>query len=175
MLKVESELECLVSKKLDAHMRWAIISHKKIDDLEREKKWKEEELRRKYKVLFYSHNGSKYDNQFVFKSKRFQFQSVINANGIISLVLKGGLVEFRDTMRMTGPASSLASLCESFKLDKRYSKTSFPHKFASKEHLEYVGEVPPANQWPDKKIPEEFQQPQAVFNFKEVSISISEA
>ena len=72
-------------------------------------------------------------------------------------------------MRLTSP-NSLANLCRDFKLPKEYSKTEFPHKFASKENLNYIGAVPSSEYWKGEKIPEEWEE-EKYFDFKEVSIN----
>lgn len=82
------------------------------------------------------------------------------------MVLKGGYIEFRDMMRLTGPAK-LATLCKDFKLPPMFSKSEFPQKVASREHLNDVGEVPADEYWPSGVSPEEHIG--KLFDFKEVN------
>ena len=83
--------------------------------------------------------------------------------------MKGGNIEFPDTARLFGGNSSLADLGKSFKLHPEYSKTEFPHKFASHEHLNYIGSPPDAEYWPSGKIPDELIC--QVFDFRDKSIN----
>ena len=136
--------------------------------LDKKIKIKRSKLTNNHKAIFYAHNGSKFDNQFIFKSKRLQFDEVIDSFGLIQVVLKGGYIEFRDSMRITG-LTSLDSLCKNFNLPVEFSKTEFPHEFACAENLNYIGETPEAKFWPSKQIPEEHKD--KLFNFKETSIS----
>ena len=137
------------------------------EQLEKIEKRKRTELTNIYKIIFYAHNSANFDNQFLFKSKNLLFERLIDSHGLIVLTMKGGCIEFRDTMRMTGLASR-AQLCQDFKLPKEYSKTEFPHLFASIERLNYIAGVPDAKNWPSKTLSEEHVVKE--FDFKEVSI-----
>ena len=143
-------------------------SEEKKKILEKAKKHKRDILVKKYKAIIYGFNSAKYDVPILFKSKRLRFQHMIDSYGILSLTLEGGYIEFRDAMRMTGIAS-FAGLCKDFKLPKEFSKTQFPHIFASPDTLNYVGSVPEEKYWTEQKIPEEFKD-EKEFDFKEVSI-----
>jgi len=120
------------------------------------------------RAVFYAHNGANYDIQFIWKSRNIPFKSVIEHHGIISLEAFGGLVHFLDTMKITGPAS-LKSLCLNYLVPLRYGKTEFPHRFATPERLHYIGKVPSSEYWGSDGIPEEWQDPSLVFDFKAVS------
>jgi hypothetical protein len=126
------------------------------------------DLVNKYKLICYAHNGSNYDHQFVLKSSRFHFESLINQGGLMSITVFKNIIQFRDTMKMTG-ARSLDALCKDFKLDKKYSKTSFPHEFSSVENLNYVGKVPDSKYWINEIIPDEYKNLD-VFDFKKISL-----
>ena len=110
-------------------------------------------------TIVYFHFGSKYDGQFVLKSKRLEFEHIIERFGLMSIVLKGGFVEIRDSMRLTG-AVSLDKLSKGYGLSEDNSKKVFPHDFMCRETLDYVGAPPPDKYWPLKngkrKIPKEF-------------------
>ena len=94
----------------------------------------------------YFHFGSKYDGQFVFKSKRLEFERIIERFGLMSIVLKGGFVEIRDSMRLTG-AVSLEKLGKGYGLPDVDLKKKFPHDFICRETLNYIGAPPPAKYW----------------------------
>ena len=79
------------------------------------------------KVKIFAFHGSTYDYQPLWKSKRLQFESMIERFGFILLTLKGGYIEFLDSSRFVGQTGTLAKLCEDFKLPKKYSRTDFPH------------------------------------------------
>ena len=140
------------------------------DRLKKATNRKRKELTNRYKAIFYGFFSASYDNQYIFKSKRLRFQSIIDNHGILQLYLEGGYIEFRDAVRMTG-ISSLDALCHDYKLPPEFSKTRFPHPFASSENLNYIGIVPEAKYWGDtteeQKIPEEHIG--KIFNFKEIS------
>lgn len=117
------------------------------------------------KCIFYAHNASGFDNHFLFKHAKMRFSKLIDAHGLLQMIEYGGLIEFRDTIRMM--PSSLDSLCKSFGLDEANRKKEFPHDFASKDTLYYVGEVPAAHYWPKGVIPSEhLDKP---FDFRAVS------
>ncbi|MGQ4876626.1 MAG: DNA polymerase, partial [Promethearchaeia archaeon] len=142
-----------------------IISNiKKMKMIEMKKK----ELINNNKIIFIAHNGGKFDLEFLFKNKKLKFHEIILNNGIISLSAFGGLVEFRDSMKMTGPRS-LNQLCKDFNLPAEFSKGDFPHKFIKKDNLNYIGPVPAAEYWPKKEIPEEYLNIQE-YNIKEECI-----
>ena len=122
----------------------------------------------KYKLVCYAHNGSNYDHQFIMKSDRFKFNSVINQGGLMSINLFKNIIQFKDTMKMTGPRS-LDALCKDFKLDPKYSKTSFPHEFSSRDNLYYIGDVPEAKYWNKGVIPDEYKNMDK-FDFQEISL-----
>ena len=79
------------------------------------------------KVKIFAFHGSTYDYQPIWKSKRLQFESMIERFGFILITLKGGYIEFLDSSRFVGQTGTLAKLCEDFKLPKKYSRTDFPH------------------------------------------------
>eukprot|EP00033_Pygsuia_biforma_P000450 GCRY01000534.1.p1 GENE.GCRY01000534.1~~GCRY01000534.1.p1 ORF type:complete len:1471 (-),score=118.29 GCRY01000534.1:1187-5599(-) len=135
----------------------------KVDEKNIEKLWLvfkakfTKEFKREHGIIFYAHNGGNFDTQFVIKNSRFEFDKsgfTMSNGSIISLALIGGFIEFRDTMKITGP-TSLAKLCKDYKLDKKYTKTYFPHEFVKRKTLNYVGEVPEKSYWP-KGAHEEF-------------------
>jgi len=167
VFEINDRLVREVTRKLDSWMQWCQRENL-LDDIDSRKKARINNLIMENRVIFIAHNGGRFDNQFVFKSKRFQFEKVIDLNGIISLRLLDGLVEFRDSIRMTGP-QGLDELCESYRLPAEWRKTSFPHAFANEKTLDYIGEVPDASYWPNGKIPEEhIGKP---FDFKATSLS----
>ena len=47
---------------------------------------KRKELTNRYKAIFYGFFSAPYDNQYIFKSKRLRFQSIIDNHGIIQLL-----------------------------------------------------------------------------------------
>ena len=116
-------------------------------------------LTKAIRTIVYFHFGSKYDAQFVFKSKRLEFEHIIERFGLLSVVLKGGFVEIRDSMQLTG-AVSLDKLSKGYCLSKDNSKKVFPHDFMCRETLHYIGTPPPYKYWPLKNgkrnIPKEF-------------------
>ena len=77
----------------------------------------------------------------------------------MSIVLKGGFVEIRDSMRLTR-AVSLDKLSKGYELSEDNSKKVFPHDFMCRETLNYVGAPPPDKYWHlnngKRKIPKEF-------------------
>ena len=83
-----------------------------------------------------------FDCQIIWKSKILEFEMIINSFGILYLSLKGGYVEFKDVARFTGSGRTLDSICKSFKLHPKYSKSSFPHYFMNKDRIHYVGSTP---------------------------------
>jgi hypothetical protein len=107
-----------------------------------------------HKCVFYSFNGAKFDNQFIFKSKNLIFNKYIDSYGVMYMTLEGDYIEFKDVIRMTGQ-TSLEKLCKDFKLDEEFMKTHFPHKFASEKNLDYVGDVPTEEYWEEGTIPDE--------------------
>ena len=128
---------------------------KELDELlEKMTKMKRSKLTKNLRIILYAHFGSKFDNQFIFKSKRLQFEFIIDSFGLIQMVLKGGYIEFRDTARITG-LTSLAKLCKDFKLPQKFSKTNFPHEFVNKNTLNSIGTCPEEKYWKDGKIPED--------------------
>ena len=72
----------------------------------------------------YAHNGDNYDNHWILKSERFSFKSLINQGGLMTLNIMDDVIQFRDTMKMTGPRS-LNKLCEDFKLPMQFRKTEY--------------------------------------------------
>jgi len=122
----------------------------------------------RHRIIFYAHNGAGYDSHFVYKSKILRFKSVVMANGIMQIESENGLLVFRDTMKLTGP-TTLAKLCDAFKLPNKYKKTEFPHAFASKANIYYKGKIPEANYWPSNKIPESFSK-DLPWDFQKVSL-----
>ena len=158
-----------VQRKVDRKMEYWISMFDKHDQktFEYMVKRKRTEIVNTYKCIFYAHCGANYDNQFIFKSERLQFEHIIDSFGILSISLKGGCVEFRDTAKMIG-MTKLDNLCKSFKLPVMFSKTEFPHDFMSKDKINYIGKVPSSLFWPSKKIPEEHIG--KTFDGKKVSI-----
>lgn len=109
---------------------------------------------KKMGLTFYAHNSAGFDSHFLWKHPRLRWERIIDAAGAaIEMVLEGGLIRFRDTMRMI--TGSLDSNCKCYKLPEDYSKTSFPHEFASAKTLHYLGDVPEARMWPEAKINQE--------------------
>ena len=103
---------------------------------------KHHQLTLAHKKIVYFHFGSKYDGHFVFKSHRLKFDKrIIERFGLLSILLEGGYVEFRDSMRLTG-ATGLAKLCEGFDVNKEHAKKQFPHDFMTVETLYYIGKTP---------------------------------
>ena len=136
--------------------------------LERHIQTKRSRLIANYKVLIYAFCGASYDGQFLFKSSKLKFYSVVNSSGLIKISFEGGYVELLDSARITGPGISLAKLCKDFDLPKEFSKTEFPHDFMTKERLNYIGPPPEAKYWTSGKIPEEHLG--KTFDLKAVSI-----
>ena len=130
-------------------------------------KRKRTELINHHKIIIDSFNGSNYENQFIFKSKRLNFESVLDSFGLIQLTLKEKYIEFRDSMRMTGVAK-LTKLCSDYKLPEKFSKTEYPHKFASRANMYYVGKVPEGKYWESGEIPEEWKGEEKEFNNQKV-------
>jgi hypothetical protein len=132
-------------------------NYKEILDNARERKYNK--LTKALRTLVYFHFGSKYDGQFVFKSKRLEFDRIIERFGLMSIVLKGEFVEIRDSMRLTG-AVSLEKLGKGYGLSDEDLKKNFPHDFICRETLYYIGAPPPAKYWALKngkrEIPKEF-------------------
>ena len=141
----------------------------KLERLQSARNSQENRLKRRFKVIFYAHNGGKYDSHFMLKNKDLLFgRKIIDSGGLISLPLKDDVLEFRDSMRITGRVGcALDKLCKSFGLPKEYSKTDFPHLFMSSDTIDYVGKVPPAIYWKGNKIPEQYQDKE--FNVPETS------
>jgi len=163
---IEAEARKRVDKRLRAFISWwrkAKPDEQLSDSIIKNKtnRIKEEE-----KVVFLSYNGSKYDNHFVYKSKGLKFSRIIDANGLISLTLESGLIQFKDVARMSGPGR-LSAHCQSYDVPPAWSKTSFPHGFSSKETLNYVGPCPEQKHW-EEPIPTEYADKE--FDFKKVSI-----
>jgi hypothetical protein len=77
----------------------------------------------------------------------------------MSIVLKGGFVEIRDSMRLTG-AVSLEKLGKVYGLSEENLKKVCHHDLICRETLYYIGAPPPDKYWPLKngkrKIPKEF-------------------
>ena len=90
----------------------------------------------------YAFCGHKFDCQIVWKSKKLLFEKLLENNGLIHLALEGGEVEFKDVSNITGSDGGLAGLAESFNVPEYYRKTVFPHRFATLNHIKYVGEFP---------------------------------
>ena len=91
------------------------------------------------KIRIFSFHGATYDIQPIWKSKRLQFENVIERFGLILVALKGGYIEFLDSSRFIGQAATLVKLCEDVKLPEKQSKTDFPHKFVNENTLNYPG------------------------------------
>ena len=72
--------------------------------------------------------------------------------------MEEGYVEFKDVAKITGFSKGLAYIAESFNVIEEYRKTTFPHKFATLDHLNYVGDVPSTEYWEGNagRIPDEF-------------------
>jgi len=87
------------------------------------------EQRKKLMHRFIGFNNSRYDNFLVLMSKRAHVTSLLKNNGILSLKL-WEYIEFVDQYRHT--RGSLANLCKSYKVGKKWSKTVFPHELANK-------------------------------------------
>jgi hypothetical protein len=86
-----------------------------------------------------------------------KFDIFIDSYGIIHLVLEGGyIVEFRDTMRMTG-VISLDKFGKDFKVPKEYSKPDFPIFFMTPETLYYKGNIPESKYCKRNEIPDDWK------------------
>ena len=107
-------------------------NYKEILDNARERKYNK--LTKALRTIVYFHFGSKYDGQFVFKSKRLEFERIIERFGLMSIVLKGGFVEIRDSMRLTG-AVSLEKLGKGYGLSEEDLKKKFPHDFMCQRNI----------------------------------------
>jgi hypothetical protein len=166
VMSINDRLKKKVEMMVDSVMSDKRYEKKTPEKREKSRKKLYEEYARKNKALFYAHNSANYDSQFIFKYHKFKFEHIIEAHGLLALTLQGGLIEFRDSMRMFGPVS-LANLCMNYQIDPSLSKTSFPHNFAAKDTLNYIGEVPKADMWPNHKIPKEHRN--KPFDFKAVS------
>ena len=129
---------------------------------------KRKSLIRAHRVIFQAFNGAKFDNNFIFKSKRIQFKEIIESFGLLQMSLKDGYIEFRDPLRMTGTAT-LAGLCKYYNIPPEFSKDEFPHKFDYAEHLDYVGAVPPAEFWESEQVPDDFNDPAYIYDFRQKS------
>ena len=113
--KVDELLEKWYEKWYDVFVKQFNEDNDDEDDEERDEKFqkaveksiekKREQLTRTHRAILYSHNGAKFDNQFIFKSKRLKFDGILENFGIFYMLLEGGYVEFRDTIRMTGMIS----------------------------------------------------------------------
>jgi hypothetical protein len=160
----------LVDKKFNNWLKWKLQKYPNISEsvLQEAKDRKMSELIRNHRTIYFYFNGSKFDIQFIWKSKRLKFEKVIDSFGIIYLALEGELVVFYDMIRLTGIAS-LASLCRDYNLPPEYSKTEFPIFFPNRNNLDYFGVCPEAKYWPSGEIPDE-QLGNKEFNMKETSI-----
>jgi hypothetical protein len=110
----------------------------------------------KYQARFYGYNAARYDTIFLFKMMGIFYRSVLPSHGLVAVELFQGLIVFVDMMRMTGPCK-LSQLCKDMKIPEAYSKTEFPHDFASADTLNYRGPVPEAKYWPSGEVPAELQ------------------
>jgi hypothetical protein len=120
----------------------------------------------KYVAKFCSHNGGRYDH-FILLKENIRLENMIKSNGILSMSCFEGYINFCDFYKHYN--SSLSSLCDSFQLDKKFSKTEFPHDFINQiKNIEYLGPEPDCTYWPSGKVPIEFQG--TVFDLKKVSI-----
>ena len=54
----------------------------------KEKKRRHSQLVENHRLILYAYNGSRYENQFIYKSKRLQFDSVLEKFGIIEITSK---------------------------------------------------------------------------------------
>jgi hypothetical protein len=100
--------------------------------------------------------------------ENIKLESMIKSNGLLSLNCFEGYINFCDFYRHCG--SSLASLCDSFQLPKKYNKTEFPHEFINEiKDINYVGPEPDQSYWPSGKVPVEFQG--SNFDLKKVSVN----
>lgn len=174
--QIEDYIASVVNNKKAAYAMKDDDCHMSAAEEEKLTKLLRTEAMNAHKQIFYAHNGSRFDAQLLWKSKTLKFDKMIDANGIISLTLKGGLIEFRDSYRTI--SQSLADCCRSFKLSEEFRKTHFPHMFARADRLEYVGPVPHEDYWPITKdddgnvvrIPPKFANCDT-FDFKAVSIA----
>ena len=132
----------------------------------RNKKFWENKIKSQFMVTIWSHNGGRYDH-FILLKELFDIQNIIIKNGILMLQAFE-FIKFVDFYRHC--SESLASLCKSFKIDKKYSKTEFPHDFVNEtKNINYIGDVPEGKYWPNGEVPEEhLNKP---FDLKKVSIS----
>lgn len=116
-----------------------------------------EMLRPKYKgVTFYAHNLGKFDVVFIIKallehnelnnSEDYKLETVCRDDIILKLKIKHGSdsVIILDSYRIL--TDNLKSLCVKYKVD--VIKGDFPHKFANKDTLFYVGQTPNLNYYP---------------------------
>src|SRR6185369_1710594 len=104
----------------------------------------------------YIHNSSNFDLVFLLKylvehKNITKFNPIVKDGKFISLEVfyNGGYkLTFLDSYLLL--PSSLYNLCKAFKIEQ--SKDIFPHKFASYQHLEYLGKVPEYNYFDQSKI-----------------------
>ena len=123
LLDKSEEVRRKVDKELDA---WTKRSHKSnANNFESRKKSKITELVNNYKVIMEAFCCDSFYCQIIWKSKRLQFENIINSFGILYLSLKGGYVEFKGVARITGSGRTLDSICKSFKLPPNIQKVRF--------------------------------------------------
>jgi len=152
-------------------------SHEKIDDTEKAI-WlanKQQKYEQQLCTIWYAHNGGRYDIQFILKSRNLEFKSVIDANGILQLTLKSGLIRFQDTCRLFN--MTLAQMCDQFKLPEQYCKSHFPYSFVNLDNLDYVGATPAPEYWEGRVVLDECKEPRydadghrCEFNMREMCI-----
>jgi DNA polymerase type B, organellar and viral len=96
-------------------------------------------------VNIWGFNNSRFDNILIFKEihkQGFRGSFIINNHTIKSM--KYDNIKFYD-LAMIYSGTSLRKLAESFKIP--LSKGDFPHKFASKINLDYIGQIPEEKYW----------------------------
>jgi hypothetical protein len=106
-------------------------------------------LIRKYDGFkIYAHNLAKFDIIFLLKYllKLATIKPIIHSGKIISLTVNYGenggyQIEFKDSILLL--LASLDSLSKSFKVEDK--KSIFPHLFVNENNLDYIGNVPPFN------------------------------
>lgn len=88
-------------------------------------------FRKNFKIIYYAHNGAKFDSLFINDTIKHHVDNIIEKDGLLSLKINS-FFEFRDFRRFM--PQSLDSICKCFKLDNLiykgkpiFAKSSFDH------------------------------------------------
>ena len=169
ILKKDLEIDDVVNEKLGQWFQIYKEQHPKMSEvtLEKEKKRRRSQLLECHRLILYAYNGSRYENQFIYKSKRLLFDYVLEKYGIIEIMLKGSRIVFRDSMRMLG-GGSLEKQCKDYKIPEKYAKHQFPHKFMTRNTFFYKGKPPEDKYW-ENGMPDKYKDPNYVYDLQKES------